>query len=361
MQLSELLKNRNNGLTQARLILAFFVLHDHAYAINGIDRPNVPGLPISLSEASVWLFIFLSGLLCYRSAERHNTNRYLVARLGRLMPGYWMCLILTGLIAMPAFKTIGLGGGESWRSMPIEIMHFWEKNLLLTQGQFAPEGWLQSLPVHAFNGSLWTLQPELMGYFVILLLAPILSKSKVVTLISFSILNLAVAFQPNITRRLLENLLGGYGFELSNNSYLKLALFLLAGMVFYRFSDSIPIRKTWGAIALFLLGTSSLIHYKLFILALPILLPYILIVISSATKWPWRAEGTDYSYGFYLYSFPIQQLILGFSKYLGYVNPIGFQIAMATAFVMPFAWMSWHLVEKPSLKWIASLSLSRER
>jgi peptidoglycan/LPS O-acetylase OafA/YrhL len=55
----------------------------------------------------------------------------------------------------------------------------------------------------------------------------------------------------------------------------------------------------------------------------------------------------DYSYGFYLYAFPIQQLF--FTYYQNHF--LNFYLSIFLSFICAFvcAIMSWHFVEKPCL------------
>jgi len=101
MLLSQALSNRSNGLTQVRMVLAFFVLFDHAFALNGWLHPPFGYLPMSISQLAVCLLIFLVGLLCFRSAERPGMHRYLLLRAARLMPGHTLVRLLMGLRLPP--------------------------------------------------------------------------------------------------------------------------------------------------------------------------------------------------------------------------------------------------------------------
>ncbi|PJE28075.1 hypothetical protein CVM52_26265, partial [Pseudooceanicola lipolyticus] len=55
----------------------------------------------------------------------------------------------------------------------------------------------------------------------------------------------------------------------------------------------------------------------------------------------------DYSYGMYIYAFPLQQL----AAHWGMLSP-GQNIALALALTLPCAVLSWHLIEKPALAWV---------
>jgi peptidoglycan/LPS O-acetylase OafA/YrhL len=53
----------------------------------------------------------------------------------------------------------------------------------------------------------------------------------------------------------------------------------------------------------------------------------------------------DYSYGVYIYAWPVQQSVI---HYFGSMDPLT-NIALALPVTMALAWLSWTLVEKPAL------------
>jgi len=53
----------------------------------------------------------------------------------------------------------------------------------------------------------------------------------------------------------------------------------------------------------------------------------------------------DFSYGMYLYAFPVQQIILAAMPRNEY------PITTCMVLTLPLAVLSWHLVEAPALRW----------
>ncbi|MBN3791656.1 hypothetical protein [Burkholderia sp. Ac-20353] len=78
------------------------------------------------------------------------------------------------------------------------------------------------------------------------------------------------------------------------------------------------------------------------------MIPYVLLtfgklstpIISKAGRWG------DISYGLYLYAFPIQQLLV----YKFPTISLTTEIAVTFLITIPFAALSWHLIEKNALK-----------
>ena len=77
-------------------------------------------------------------------------------------------------------------------------------------------------------------------------------------------------------------------------------------------------------------------------------LPYIVLYLAYLPKGKIRCFNNvgDYSYGIYIYAFPIQQmsakLIPGISVFQ--------MVLISGAFTLLFAFASWHLIEKKALK-----------
>lgn len=71
------------------------------------------------------------------------------------------------------------------------------------------------------------------------------------------------------------------------------------------------------------------------------------IGVSQIPKLPLFRRG-DYSYGIYLYGFPIQQAIA--VSFLPYHLSAGIFFILSVAVLLPVAMLSWHCVEKPMLR-----------
>ena len=106
MKLNLFLQNKNNGLTQSRLILAFFVLYDHQYAILDAQKPIIFNGMLSFSSLAVYLFMFMSGMLCFESRKRNTNTLYLIKRFARIFPGYCTALLVTSTIFIPIYFLI---------------------------------------------------------------------------------------------------------------------------------------------------------------------------------------------------------------------------------------------------------------
>ena len=79
-----------------------------------------------------------------------------------------------------------------------------------------------------------------------------------------------------------------------------------------------------------------------------VLLPAIVLSFGLAES-PWLVRFTqsgDYSYGLYIYAFPVQQVVAATWPAL----PLAAYVAVVTGGALACAVLSWHLIEAPALR-----------
>jgi peptidoglycan/LPS O-acetylase OafA/YrhL len=288
-----------------------------------------------VSSIAVNGFFVLSGFLIAGSRMRLGFGRYLWHRTLRIMPAFWVSLVVVALVFAPVAAVMS---GETWQlSSSLTYIHV---NLFLDIQQWGIDDTLQHVPfVDAWNGSLWTLEFEFLAYLVagLVLTSRLVRKHLKLVLCLVTILTgsaIALAEGP------LD--VGSYfGF----NS-LRLGASFAAGMTLWAFRDSLPRTSTLTAVA----GAVSCALYfatPTFMYALaPLPLGYFVLSLGGGRRI--RLGSTnDISYGSYIYAFPVQQLlaVLGGHR-LGY---LGF-FAVGLVITAPLAWLSWRLVERPFLR-----------
>jgi len=99
---------------------------------------------------------------------------------------------------------------------------------------------------------------------------------------------------------------------------------------------------------LMLLGFALAQHLGWGRLAAHLLIPYAVIAIAYAPL-PWVSRAGrygDFSYGIYIYAYPVQQAVVHFSANQ---LPLSAMIALQAAFTLAAAWLSWHFIESPAL------------
>ncbi len=85
---------RRNSLNFLRVALAVAVVFSHALTLGGFGS-EVIGDKTTLGTAAVYGFFGISGFLIAGSATRNHVGRYLWQRCLRILPAFWVCLIVT--------------------------------------------------------------------------------------------------------------------------------------------------------------------------------------------------------------------------------------------------------------------------
>jgi peptidoglycan/LPS O-acetylase OafA/YrhL len=120
----------------------------------------------------------------------------------------------------------------------------------------------------------------------------------------------------------------------------------LFGMIVYVFRDDLPRSRGLFYALLVAAVTSAYISLHAAHVFVPVALAYGLfhVAFSKTVRLSDAARWGDFSYGTYLYAFPIQQMIVALT--LGDMLPFPIYIALSMALSLVAGIASWHAVEK---------------
>ena len=338
MTLADAAPGRDNNYALIRFLASLCVLISHAFPITGgagaVD-PLQAATGLSLGTAAVYVFFGISGFLIAQSYERTTSpGSWVLARVLRIFPALAVVLILTVLVLGPAVTALPLiryaQASETWSYLP--------RNLSLAQLQYDLPGVFANNPYGpAINGSLWTLIHEVACYAALFAagLLGMLRPRRLGLLIAGYVAFYAglpwAAQVVDLPAKLL--------------AFRDLSLPFALGVLFFLWRDRVPLRWPVGVAlaALAWLGWGSLIGPALFATALV----YAVFLIAYRIDGPLRAFNAlgDYSYGIYIYAFPMQQLAVHLWPGQSAVT----NIALAAPATLVLAILSWHLVERPAL------------
>jgi peptidoglycan/LPS O-acetylase OafA/YrhL len=352
MKLGQEFDPRRNALNAWRLTLATGVILWHSFGLTGRHVAFEPAHQL-LRDGWVDGFFAISGFLITSSwLSNPRLRNYFVARGLRILPGLWVCLIITAFVIAPI--GVAVQGGPAAKLLlsraPIEYVL---KNSAVVTVQLDVGGTPRGIPFPGvWNGSLWTLLWEVFCYIGVAglgvvgllsrrwpipaALALALSWSALLPAWSFSLIE-----DPTLRQRHIDGATVALVIE---GVAARFAVMFLAGALLYQFRNVIPARWSLVAVSVVIVLAASLLPNYRLVGAIP--LAYAIIVSGALIHNKRLRLRTDLSYGVYIYAFPIQQLLVICG--LGSMNPIVFATIAAIA-TLPLAALSWILIEKPAM------------
>ena len=348
---------RDNNFNLMRLLAASFVLASHSVALSTgqpAAEPLRALLGVSLGDIAVDLFFVTSGFLVTGSLlARRDLAAFAAGRALRIYPGLWIALLLTVLVAGGAFTT--LPANEFFASHG--TWDYLRRNAIIPfDVAFELPGTFEHLPYpRIVNGSLWTLPPEMKMYALLgatWLAVALLRKRLAIDWrwLCAAIAVAAIVADMSMFLSHAQTPLMGW-----------LARFF-AGAALQSLKGSVPASRRLAVglllVTLAAAAFSPLAFGVVYRLTAPWLFVFAALVPAGAIRAANRLG--DYSYGLYIYGFPVQQAIV--SLWHG-VAPLPL-LAASVAVTLTLAAASWHLVEQPMLRlkrWIEPAERDRLR
>lgn len=330
------------GFDFMRLFLAFAVIGWHSIPITQGNSDALRSEPWwILVYTLVPVFFALSGFLVTGSAMRLSAGPFVASRALRIVPALFVDTAISVLLFGALLTSLPL---SEYFTHP-DTLKYWLN--VVGEIHYDLPGVFLDNPGRAVNGSLWTIKPELGCYLIMfILIATGLVRRWPIVLIA-----LVGLWAASMVAQSIPGDFPGR-FDLAGDVS-KLVIFFLAGSLVFHLRDHIPL-SPWiaGLAVLFMMacaavGPRDLWNDRLFMIVSCPLLTYLLVWLGMQRlpKLPLYSRG-DYSYGIYLYGFPIQQVIVSLT---GNHDPLAnFALTIVPATVM--AMLSWHVVEKPTLK-----------
>lgn len=338
MNFAERLQDRNNHFNLIRLAAALVVLGAHGGTMLDVEffaEPVIHSYGIFIGTVAVHVFFVVSGFLVTGSLfNRGSLAAFVWARFLRIFPGLWVMLLVTVFgvgLAMTRLRA------ADYLTSP-EVYRYFGRCATVVTGMAwnLPGVFEENILPNKVNGSLWTIAVEwrLYEYLALswLVLAIAASYRKTIIRVAFPLVALA--------------LLAYIGAGHRDDGGAANAFLFFAGSTIYLWGDRIPVRLA-TAPALAAVLALALLDRNAFYFVYLLVLPPILLTLAYApgpTALRFNAFG-DYSYGVYIYAFPIQQTLI--ALYPGISWPA---LTLASAILsLAMAVLSWRYVESPAL------------
>ena len=356
-----------NNVDFTRFALAVFVVFTHSYFV-------FYGPVIFFQKEPLWLltnhqltfgtlavnfFFIISGFLVLQSLLRSkNYFSFLKKRVLRIYPAFIVVYFFCAFIVAP------LGNGTP--SHPFQnFSSYWSQinvgylvhTCIYLKSPLLPETFKTVLCPYELNTSIWTIPFEFSCYIILLCLG-ILGAFKWHKLIPLALFLLVLSLNIvhyNIYMTYNENLPLNYSIiPYIKPDYLEnflnmehLLIFFLSGSCFYYYRKYIPRSINLVILSIILLIISAK-WIKIFELVQGVFGAYVMFyfIFSKRVKLHNFARFGDFSYGIYLFGWPVQQLII---MYFGDKLNLFGSLFISLAIIILFAFSSWHVVEKPAL------------
>lgn len=335
MKLGQVFDPRDNALNALRLALAAEVILFHSWSATGRLPPTA--IRQLLFAVGVDGFFAISGFLITRSwLADQRVRDYLVARALRILPGFYVCLIITAFVFAPVSVAIQ---GDSPVSLlrstaPIEYVL---RNCALAYVQQNVGDTPRGIPAAGnWNGSLWSLAYEVMCYLAVVGIGLAgLATKRWISPVMLALAVFGAMLLPPLTLTEAWTI---------PQLIVRAVIMFAAGALCYQWRDVIPARWSLVAVSVIIVVAASQLPDYRVVAAIP--LAYAVIVSGSLIKGRRLRLRTDLSYGVYIYAFPVQQLLAVCG--LAHANPLVFFLIAAIA-TLPLAAASWFLIEKPAM------------
>jgi len=344
-----------NNFDFMRFLGACLVIYGHAYPLSGrgtFDHLQLWSRGIfPTAHMGVAIFFVISGFLISKSLSRSpSALNFIWKRAIRIFPGLIVAALITVFVLGALITALPLqdyfATKETYRYLLVIKLYPPYPDSL--------PGVFDTADNRTVNGSLWTLAYEFTCYFALLgvnLLFPVRFEKKLI-LVSFMAvwLSFPLWFDP-----LSESSFQIPFLHLSLFNLLDFGMYFVAGSLAFYYKEYIVYRGYIAFLLLFfwigmywLAESSPAVPLSYVVWARYLAIPY-LVLYLSLLKGRLNEFGHygDLSYGLYIYAFPIQRIVISL---LGATAPIGQIILVSFLFILPFAWMSWHFIEKPCLR-----------
>lgn len=324
-----------NNLDLVRLFAAFLVMYSHGFKLMGVSEPVFLSWTI-LGPLGVYVFFAISGYLIAQSWDSDpNLFRYFARRSLRIFPGLIVCTLLSIFLLGPLVTTLSL---DQYFSSP--ALRHYLLNIFLYISFYLPGVFEHNNVANAVNGSLWSLPVEFFMYILVAGIGLLFRNNRWAYFLLSCLLSvgyLAWAYRS-------PNMLVFYATDLRQIPLT--GIYFIVGACLYKFGLQrfFSISTVTAAFILMLClepwPVASLI-------ASWILLPWIVMGfgLSQSRTMGKLVKSGDYSYGVYIYAFPVQQTV---AYFFPHIDMASYQ-AMTFLPTLALAILSWHFIEQPML------------
>ncbi len=352
--LSVVAEGRDNNFNLLRFLAAWGVLISHSYVIvsgDSVHEPLYHWLGMTYGSLAVDAFFVTSGFLVTSSLISKTVSgpfgliAFTKARAFRIYPALIVMTVATTVLLGFFFSNLPLAKYIQDNRTALYLV----KNTTLFFGTTGTlPGVFDEVPFpRGVNGSLWTLPFEVRMYAALAGLWCLLQFSRLPRRES---LRLCVLF---VTVAALVAHLHSALVEGAVDQRRRLTFMFFCGAAYWLYRDKVTLSARTAACAVILLIISA-VDRSAFVVAYHVLAGYLILWLAYVPNGSIRLFNRlgDYSYGTYIWAFPLQQAVISVYPHMS----IARHMVFSTAITLVFATLSWHCIEEPSLRAVRSLN-----
>lgn len=341
---------RSNNLDALRLAGALAVILGHSYPLRGFNEFSPVVLGYLIHTFGVVVFFSISGYLITASWGRtRDPISYLLARSLRIFPALVVVVAVSALVLGPLVTVLP---SDVYFDQPF-TWDYLTNNLRLRPQFELPGVFASNVYPNAVNGSLWTLGPEFACYLAVPLLLIVPRTLRLPVMVGALLLVLHWAEVPRELSPLV------WGTILADAA--EMWVFFAAGAVLRL------LHERWKGIFRADVAVALVAAYVVALGMWPadftrfswVALPYAVLTVGLASTPHVRRASRfgDVSYGLYLWAFPVQQTVV----HVAGVQVWWLNLLIVVTVTTTLAWLSWHLIERPSMALKDRVDAARRR
>lgn len=337
--LAQVCQGRDNNFNLIRFVAALAVAVSHATVLTygeAVPEPLFTATGYTLGHHGVNVFFIVSGfLICQSYLRAASLTDFATARLLRIFPNLIFGVLLVVFVLAPLLTTVPMA--DYWQDRSTWFYLFGTSTAFFSNLELT--GFLTDVPfANRINVPLWTLKWELMAYFGVPVLGVLCLLRATPHYLCFLAVFVALWLGVTYATSLRTDIA-------AVDHILRLGLCFKIGIGFYLYRRHIPLH--FGLVVLAWLPVWLLRETLFYQLALFVALAYSVFWLAyiPAGKVRLFNKMGDYSYGIYIFHFPLMQAFVAIFAF----KAAHITLLATLPILLSMAVFSYHVIEKPAM------------
>lgn len=293
-----------------------------------------------MGDIAVDIFFITSGFLVTASLlTRQSIIEFIWARVLRVFPALLIMLLLTVFGLGVFFTSLPL---QSYITSPDIYIYFVKCATLITGVADTLPGVFHDNPYkYSINGSLWMMPYQIRMYAILAIIWVALGIKKSIQLRTFQLAIVTSTFVACVL------VITYYFYLIADSPFLSLFFMFFSGAAFYVLKEHIILSRSLFWLFLITLLMSAIANKHVFFFVYTLTIAYVVFYIAYIPSGRIRKYNLvgDYSYGVYIYAFPVQQTVAALVPRISVFS----MLIISASVTLFLGVLSWHLLERRAL------------